>query len=463
MKIKKLKSKKEIFLILDDYVIKFIRGEEVREFNIPKNIITDGEIKDYHHIFYLLKKFLKVEEISLKTDIVVFFNSSKILTLNINLPKLQEREIESAVEYQLRISLSENYDNFYIRFNKFYNGENYNINVFLVPKLLIEEYLSIFKNLNLKISGLYYLNSVLAENMKCENIVLFSFNTLSILNQKENSFKIKNYFLNDYLSFLNNHNLEYYNALNILDGKYDNTSSEIKEKFKKFEILNRMERFSIVERDLAEGSILFEGNLITDKIKEDLQRNFDNRELYFNMDYETLKLNKDLNFFETKKSNKNKVDYKILFVVLAFLIFNFLVYKDLNYKVNMGKDEFESLKSEEINIDLKIKELDFNRIIEDNNKIKLNLEKERRLTEISNNLKMFEKIFLDMESKVNENVLFTDYIFENPNLYIMGLSKDLEVVNKILEEINYKSKIIENNSIDGIINFKILIELGAKS
>ncbi|SHH25759.1 hypothetical protein SAMN02745245_00912 [Anaerosphaera aminiphila DSM 21120] len=458
MNIKFTKLQSEIILIVEDFKITVIDERERGEIIIPKNLIIDGEVKDKQHLFYLLKKYFENREISTKNTFKILFNSSKVISLNISSPILDNVDLKSMVAYEIKSSLPIDQDKYTIRFNKLKEKESYLINIFLVPNTVLSGYIELFENLKVNKCQYYYLNSILIENLEFDNIVNLGFENISILNSNSGKYVVRNYYNDDFLSLFNKYNIEYYNAISLIDDKFENIDDNIKEKFNYQSKIYIEERFGVLNKNLRDGSVIFTGNLLTDKVKDRISKLLKDRKLSFNIDYRLLNYQENLNFGkveETKKLNK------IYFFLIGLVLLNGLVYLHLGKVMSKKEENFQNLSLEKSKIQSEVSKLNTEQIKVDSDKLKLKLKEKENINDKINRAKYFEETFNILETEEHEDILFTDYSLEDTYLYVDGMSNSKDSVNKLVEKLKFKTDLIESNVADGIINFKIKIELGA--
>lgn len=458
MNFKFTKLQSEIILIVEDFKITVVDEEKTGEIIVPKNIIVDGEIKDKHHLFYLLKKYFENEEISVKNIFKILFNSSKVISLNINSPILEDVDLKSMVAYEIKSSLPIDENKYTVRFNKLKRKESYLINIFLVPNRVLSGYIELFENLKVNKCQYYYLNSILLENLEFDNIVNLGFENISILNSNSGKYIIRNYYYEDFLSLFNKYNIEYYNAISLIDDKYENIDDNIKEKFNYQSKIYLEEKFGIINKNLRDGSVLFMGNLLTDRVKERITKLLEDRNISFSIDYRSLNYRENLNFGKVEKIKKLN---KIYFFLIGLVLLNGLVYVGLDKAMFKEEKNFQNLSLEKAKIKNEISKLNTEQLKINSDKLKLTLKEKENIDDKINRAKYFEEVFNTFETDNHENILFTDYSLEDIYLYVNGISNSEDTLNKLVKGLKFKTDLLDTKVVDGVINFKIKIELGA--
>lgn len=122
--------------------------------DLPRNVYDDGVIHNMHILRETLANSLASNKIS--TDLVNgVINSSQIITREITLPKLAEKEIEAILSYQIEDYIPISAEDYIVQciiLNTIYDEgvERYNLLLVAIPKDMVEAHLNLFTNLNLK-------------------------------------------------------------------------------------------------------------------------------------------------------------------------------------------------------------------------------------------------------------------------------------------------------------------------
>lgn len=142
--------------------IKVVEGKETKKglilykffsINTPKGTIKDGIILDRDLVHYTIKEELKKRKIKTK-DVYVTVNSSKVLTREITIPKVEEEEIHSLLRFQIEDYIPVNITDYVIQhkvLDSFYDDdmEKMNLLIIAIPKELVEGYFDLLKELDL--------------------------------------------------------------------------------------------------------------------------------------------------------------------------------------------------------------------------------------------------------------------------------------------------------------------------
>ena len=156
-------NKKYISIDFGSKEIKVIEGKATKKniiiqnaysLKIPKDIYYNGMIMNVDQLSYYLKSSLKDNKISSNTAIVVV-NSSNVITREIVLPKVSDKELESILNYQVADYIPiepEDYKFQYLHLGSiFVDGvEKLNILLIAIPKAMVDSHLKLIENIGLK-------------------------------------------------------------------------------------------------------------------------------------------------------------------------------------------------------------------------------------------------------------------------------------------------------------------------
>jgi len=163
----------EIKIVEGQALNKSINVSKAFTVELPRNVYRDGEIINEESLSSLIKDSLKAHKV--RTELAHgVVNSSMIITRNITLPKVPEKDIPSVIEYQLEELLPVNPEDYIIDHlfigNKI-EDESEKIEVLLIgiPKQMVLSHLDLMKSIGLKPIVLDYQGNALAK--------LFDFNT----------------------------------------------------------------------------------------------------------------------------------------------------------------------------------------------------------------------------------------------------------------------------------------------
>lgn len=157
-------SEKQRVIALDigAYNIKVVEGKENKKgviidkyFTIrtPTGVLEDGSIVDKNLLHYIISEELKKKKVKTK-NVYLTVNSSKILTREITIPKVDEDDIESFLKFQIEEYIPVSMDKYIIQhkvLETFYedNIEKMNLLIIAIPKDMVEDYFDLLKSLNL--------------------------------------------------------------------------------------------------------------------------------------------------------------------------------------------------------------------------------------------------------------------------------------------------------------------------
>jgi len=175
---------KVIALDIGAYSIKVVEGKENKKgivinkfFTIktPLGVLKDGSILDKDLLHYVISEEFKKRKIRTK-DVYITINSSKILTREITIPKVDEDDIESFLRFQIEDYIPVSMDNYVIQYKileTFYedNLEKINLLIIAIPKDMVEDYLDLLKNLNLNPVVMDYQPNSIAKLIKYNSLI----------------------------------------------------------------------------------------------------------------------------------------------------------------------------------------------------------------------------------------------------------------------------------------------------
>ncbi|WP_036728599.1 hypothetical protein [Peptoniphilus mikwangii] len=438
-------SKNFAYLIFDDYCFDFISNNFMERVEIPRNILIDGIIVDKNYLYYILKKFFENNDISEK-EFIIFNQSSKIFSLKLKLPKISEEDIRSMIGYEIENLLPIKLSEYEFVYTYTINSE-INVDVRVARKDFIADFEDVFKNLNKKLKGFYFFNDF-CEDTKFTNFISLNFGHTLIKNSDVN----KSIYNADFYEIFNKYNLEYFVSKDIMEKKFveleGNTILKIENNFD----LILYKNINLINKSLEYGATLFTGNLIIDKTKTELEKI--SNEYFFEIDYKKFNPNKKLNFI---KEQKKKVS-KIYFYALIFFVLNFLLYIYISNNINIRESELNELNNNKEILDNRISELNYDELKQKNEKLLKDIEEDNELREKQKSAVDFGNLFLELEDLEDDEILFTDYYYYNA-MYVNGIAKNEKKIEKILEGIKHKSELLQSDIEDGVIKFKIKIEI----
>lgn len=177
-------SQRVLVLDIGAYSIKVVEGKENKKgivvnkfFTIrtPAGVLKDGSILDKDLLNYVISEELKKRKIKTK-DVYLTINSSKILTREITIPKVDEDDIESLLRFQIEEYIPVSMDDYVIQhkaLETFYedNTEKMNLLIIAVPKEMVEDYLDLIRNLNLNPIVMDYQPNSIAKLIQYNNFI----------------------------------------------------------------------------------------------------------------------------------------------------------------------------------------------------------------------------------------------------------------------------------------------------
>jgi len=144
----------EVKIVEGQVLNKSININKAFTVELPKDVYRDGEILEENTLTKLIKDSLKENKV--RTELAHgVVNSSKIITRNIALPKVPEKDIPSLIEYQLDELLPVNPDDFVIGHliigNKIEDEvEKMDILLVGIPRKMVLDHLDLMKSIGLK-------------------------------------------------------------------------------------------------------------------------------------------------------------------------------------------------------------------------------------------------------------------------------------------------------------------------
>ena len=402
--------------IISDGLIKINKnGKEESNISLPYRIFRDGEILDYHHFYYKCSKILEKIDFQKNDNLILIFDSSSFIHINYKIPEIDESEIRDFLGLELEDYGDFNLSDYEIFYDFLKEDKILKLSIDLVPRKLILKLREVFEKLEVENLEIIPEPKSLNKNGKFIEIAPTYLKFIVVKNNLVNTYE-KIYDDNLEKLILDN-NLEEENASNIINLRYDPEEDKIDEdflfRFKNYFLshLREMENFS-----KGEEVYLF-GNICDSKeIKDALTS-------YSNLKYKVLEedlhnklpIKKEIKEKNTRKK-KSPINFILPLAMAAVIIFNVLYYFNLKKENERTLANVEEVKTEEVeDIDLS-----------------------------SDKFQERNKIFIDKISEIqkleDENLIITDYYFDNGKMTVRGLVKDEDYFNKVFKEINILSK-----------------------
>lgn len=403
------------FIISDGFIK--INKNDKEEFNIPLpyRIYRNGEILDYHHFYYKCSKILEKIDFQKSDKIILIFDSSSFIHINYKIPEIDESEIRDFLDLELEDYGDFNLSDYEIFYDFLKEDKILKLSIDLVPRKLILKLREVFEKLEVEKLEIIPEPSSLNKNGKFIEIAPTYLKFISVKNNLVNTYE-KIYDENLEKLILDN-KLEEENASNIINLRYDPEEDKIDEdflfRFKNYFIshIREMENFS-----KGEEVYLF-GNICDSKeIKDALSS-------YSNLKYKILEedLNNKLPIKKEKKEKKTRkkkspINFILPLAMAIVIIFNVLYYFNLKKENKRALADVKEVKTEEV------EDIDVS----------------------SDKFQERNKIFIDKISEIqkleDENLIITDYYFDNGKMTVRGLVKDEDYFNRVFKEINILSK-----------------------
>ncbi len=179
-----LPKKKVLSLDIGSYQIKGIIGKEIKNgiiiddyFSIftPKGAYNDGKIVDKELIHYVIDEELKKNNIKTK-DTYLTINSSEIIVREVIIPKVEQKEIENLLSFQIPDYIPMNPDDYIVQFKPIgliYEDDIEKLSILLIgiPKEIVESHLQLLKSLGLNPLVLDYQPNSIGKLIKFTNSI----------------------------------------------------------------------------------------------------------------------------------------------------------------------------------------------------------------------------------------------------------------------------------------------------
>lgn len=395
-----------------------------KSFYLPLNIYSSEGILDYHHFFYLLKKYIEEFQVPNKTKIILFIANKNIIHINYKVPLIDEDDLENFLRLDLEDYGNLKIEEYKIEYALIKEPNTYELSISLIPLDLFKQFEEIFNRYNLSLLKILPNDKIYRDDGK---YIEFDLDGIILIEISRGLCKKYEYIFSDQLlkTYADN-GLEASNVINILEGKYDPMTIEIDEDFS-LRLINIMTNYSNkIQEFVNENKINLGGILRNTNIYKCLNiKNYyicDNFEVFKN--------------FKFNKIEKRKRNWKIPAIIFLFLLLisaNMIYINKLDSKISTLNKNIKKDNVEEQIID---KDLSSDRYQQSNRTF-------------------FDKV-VSLQKLENENLLFTDYIYEEKSILIKGIAQSEDNL-KVFDtyEILEKSSTIE----DGLYKFEIRIKM----
>ena len=403
-------------LIISDGFIKINKNDkEELNISLPYKVFRNGEILDYHHFYYKCSKILEKIDFQKSDNLILIFDSSSFIHINYKIPEIDESEIRDFLALELEDYGDFNLSDYEIFYDFLKEDKILNLFIDLVPRKLILKLREVFEKLEVKNLEIIPEPKSINKKGKFIEIAPTYLKFISVKNNLVNSYE--KIYDDDLEKLILDNNLEEENASNIINLRYDPEEEKIDEdflfRFKNYFIshIREMENFS-----KGEEVFLF-GNICDSKeIKDCLSS-------YSNLKYKILEedLHNNLPIKKEKKDKKTRkkkspINFILPLAMALVIIFNVLYYFNLKKENERTLADVKEIKNEEV------EDIDVS----------------------SDKFQERNKIFIDKISEIqkleDENLIITDYYFDNGKMTVRGLVKDEDYFNKVFKDINILSK-----------------------
>ena len=142
---------------------------------VPEGLYEDGVIKDMEKFSYVLQKGLSKNNVS-RGEVYGVINSSNIIIREIRLPKVEEKQIASILNFQLDEYLPVDPEGYVVQHIPLdiveEDGvEKQNVMLIGVPKYMVETHLNLLQNLGLKPVALDYAGNAISKLIKYSDTI----------------------------------------------------------------------------------------------------------------------------------------------------------------------------------------------------------------------------------------------------------------------------------------------------
>lgn len=134
---------------------------------LPKELYSDGEIKDLDQMTYLMRAGLSEYGIG-QDDAHCVVNSSTVVMREVTLPKVTPEEIQAIINYQLEDYIPINAEDYIVKYISLGSRVEEGIEKLLlmlvgIPRTMIQSHLTLLKNVNLKPAVMDYHGNAIAK------------------------------------------------------------------------------------------------------------------------------------------------------------------------------------------------------------------------------------------------------------------------------------------------------------
>ena len=434
-------NKDTTYIIIDDLSFTIISKNLNKTFELPKDIIKNFLIEDKSYLFYILKKEIKNSDLD---NFIVISPSDRFIKVNLNIPKINAEDIESMIYYEIEETMPVDMDDYSYVYKAKHLEDKINLDVSLLEKSIIKDYLDIFEKLGKKLKGFYSLEDIIDENT-----CYFSLNHILFKDQE----KSEKLYFDEIYEILKEYDLEYLSLENIIEGKFQEYDESIKEEIKNNFTLLSYKKINYLKDNFRTEKAKFFGNSLFAEVKDLLVNDFPES----NFDYEiNFNLDQDYNFIKDKKDKK----FKIILLVVALLIVNLTFILFLNSNIKKEYERKAELEKTNIAVQKKLSDLDIENIKDENK----SLIEEDSIKKENLELKAINKelidLFLDLENKQKNNLFFNYYELKADSIFLTGFTNSKETLDNFIKGIKYKTEIKDFSRESEVYKFKIEIYTG---
>lgn len=418
------------YLMLQDgyFFQKSSQNGEIYKEELPFSIFQDGEVADYHHFLYLIKKFLKERGWNEGIKVLLLVDSSQIQHINYRIPKVEEKDLEEFLRIELEDSYNIKCSDYEMVCDSFVSDAEIHLSIELIPKKISEPLRKVFDNIGSEIIGIFPKYFIYPpQGIYCN----MGFTNMNLVKKSSDHTFQSEYIRNrELLQFYHSQNVESSNVVRLLTGRYDLMRGEVDEDFELMANNLFSFIFSKAASQLKGQSFVLTGPLFEYSMVQKLLGTGE-REI-------VLEENLFKDYVYTKKNAKKYYPWKKflpLFIIAILLGGNMWYYQHL-------KKEQVYWRSRE----------------EQRQELMKNTPKIENIN--SSDLHQTKNLeFLDcikrIQQRENERIMFTDYSYQGDYFVVRGILREKDDI-ELLKDLPIQSQSITKDQ--GIYKFEVEIK-----
>ena len=275
----KLFNKREAIIYFEDrrcYIANVDENKSVSalySFDIPMNVLSDGEILDSAQLHYLLKKTLEENELT-KTNALFVINSTSAVNRTMHVPSMTDKERASLIENECPSLFPQDLEDYALDSVDLKSDDDiHHLLITICPEGILEGYRDLAKKCEIKLRGIIPFSTLCLEYAHWLGGARVNFvgtSHLGFYYGHENRFFDRTEVNDSVLDFMGRNELEAEDVLRIKDENFDERMSDvdpvaIKREMQSayYEALGHVEHmggdFALVDRQLIAGSFVESG------------------------------------------------------------------------------------------------------------------------------------------------------------------------------------------------------------